>query len=376
MPATVEKVVFSAEMKGVMMNDNKLQEEIERYLNGEMNLDERRQFEVLRKQDAAVNAKIAEHQAFAKLLKQYSERLALENRLNAIHDEIDVHTLTEELMIHPSWIVQLWRNHHSKISVAASIAIFAVLGTLFFTGDLNNNDSKYIQLSRKVGSLEAKTDKLGKTVSQTTRVAHNTMDRFRGTGFAITANGLIATSYHLVSGNDSIYVQNAAGKSFKAVVLYPDPQNDIAILKIVDTAFKGLGTIPYTFKKAESDLAENVYTYGYPQDSPVYGIGVLTSANGLNGDSLDYQVSIPLNFGNSGGPLMDSKGNVIGVIQARQSQLEGVHFAVKASYLLSAIDSLNTKVSLNTKNTLANLSLVQQVKKVKNYVFMVKVYDK
>lgn len=363
------------------MNDSKLLEEIERYLNGEMTPDERKQFELLRKGDTAINSKIAEHEEFAKLLKQYGDRLALETRLNAIHDEIDVHTLAEELMIHPSRIVRLWRNHHSKISVAASIAIFAILSTLFITGNLSNQDSKYVQLRREVGSLKEKTETLDHKVSQGTRVVRSASDRFRGTGFAITSGGLIATNYHVVNDADSVYVQNAAGKSFKAKVLYTEPQNDIAILKIVDTSFRNLGAIPYTFKKSESDLAEDVYTYGFPQDSPVYGNGKLTSANGLNGDSLDYQISVPINPGNSGGPLIDSRGNIIGIVQAKQSQLEGVHFAVKASYLINAIqnipsDSLNKKISLNTKNTLGNLNSVQQLKKLKNYVFMVKVYDK
>ena len=359
------------------MNDSKLLEEIERYLNGEMSPDERKQFELLRKGDTAINAKIAEHAEFVKLIKQYSDRLALEYRLNAIHDEIDVHTLADELIIHPSFVVRLWRNHHSKISVAASIAIFAILSIMFLTGNLTNNqDSKYLQLRRDVVGLKIKTAMLGKQVSQNNRAVKNTANRFSGTGFAITTNGLIATNYHVVSENDSVYVQNAAGKSFKAIVLYTQPENDIAILKIVDTSFRNLSAIPYTFKRTESDLAESVYTYGYPQDSPVYGYGKLTSANGLNGDSLDYQISIPLNPGNSGGPLMDTRGNVIGIVQASQSQLEGVHFAVKSSYLLSAIDSLDKKVNLNTKNTLAGLSDVQQLKKLKNYVFMVKVYDK
>jgi S1-C subfamily serine protease len=171
-------------------------------------------------------------------------------------------------------------------------------------------------------------------------------------------------------------VQNAAGKSFKAKVLYTEPENDIAILKITDTAFKTLGAIPYTFKKSASDIAESVYTYGYPQDQAIFGDGKLTAANGLNGDSLDYQISIPINPGNSGGPLWDSKGNIIGIVQAKETHLEGVHLAVKTSYLLSAVDSLGQKVTLNTKNTLANLTPEQQLKKVKNFVFMVKVYDK
>lgn len=361
------------------MNDSKLLEEIERYLNGEMSPDERKQFELLREGDTAINNKIAEHEEFAKIIKQYGDRLALETRLNAIHDEIDVHTLAEELTMHPSRIVRLWRNHHSKISVAASIAIFAILSTLFITGNLSNQDSKYIQLRREVGILKQKTETL--KAAQGIKAPARTADRFRGTGFAITSSGLIATNYHVVNGADSVYVQNAAGKSFKAKVLYTEPENDIAILKIVDTSFRNLSPIPYTFRKSESDLAESVYTYGYPQDSPVYDDGKLTSANGLNGDSLDYQISIPINPGNSGGPLMDSKGNVIGVVQAKQTQLEGVHFAVKSSYLINAIqnipsDSLNKKITLNTKNTLGNLNTVQQVKKLRNYVFMVKVYDK
>ena len=123
------------------MNEVKLQEEIERYLNDDMSVAERKAFESLRKEDPSVNIKLAEHQEFTRLLKQYGDRMALETRLNAIHNEIDVHTLADELMIHPSLLVRLWRNHHSKISVAASIAIFAILSTLFVTGYFNNQDS-------------------------------------------------------------------------------------------------------------------------------------------------------------------------------------------------------------------------------------------
>ncbi|HWZ13768.1 MAG TPA: S1C family serine protease [Mucilaginibacter sp.] len=360
------------------MNEYKLSEEIERYLNGEMTKEERAAFDVLRKENAEVNARVTEHKHFTGLLKQYGERLELESRLDAIHREIDVHTLKEELMVHPSWIVQLWRSHHSKISVAASIAIFAVLGTLFFTGYLNNRESNYLSLRGEVARINRKADNINNKLNKLNRSGRITDNpgKYRGTGFAITASGLIATNYHVIEGADSVYVQNNAGKSFKAKVLYSEPENDIAILKIVDTSFRNLRPIPYTFKRSESDLAESVYTFGYSQEAPVYDDGKLTSSNGLNGDSLDYQISIPINPGNSGGPLLDTKGNIIGIVQAKQTQMEGVHFAVKSSYLLSAIDSLEKKVNLNTKNTLVNLTPVQQVKKLKNYVFMVKVYDK
>jgi S1-C subfamily serine protease len=361
------------------MRDEQLLEVIERYLNGEMNADERRAFEQLRMENAEVDGKVIEHQQFTSLLRQYGERVQLENRLNAIHQEIDVHAIAEEVTIHPSWIIQMWRQHHSKISVAASIAIFAVLGTLFFTGYLNNNDS-FTEMKLEMRRLNQSNQKLSNSIHEI-KSSQKLLpsDKYRGTGFAITSNGLIATSYHVISGADSIYVQDAAGRSFKAKSIYTDQQSDVAILKIVDTSFTNLGQLPYTFKHSESDLAESVYTYGFPQDSPVYGEGRVTASTGLNNDTLDYEISVPINPGNSGGPLLDSKGNIIGIVRAKETRLEGVHFALKSSYLLNAIkniptDSLTKTPVLNTQNELANLTRVQQIKKLKNYVFMVKVY--
>src|SRR5207253_942207 len=127
--------------------------------NGEMNADERKVFEQFRTENAEVDQRVIEHQQFTGMLKQYGERVELESRLNAIHREIDVHALTEEVIIHPSWIVQLWRDHHSKISVAASIAIFAILATLFVTGKMDNNSS-YKELKGEVARLGNKTNNL------------------------------------------------------------------------------------------------------------------------------------------------------------------------------------------------------------------------
>ena len=385
MPAKAEKVIFSAEVKERKeMSENLILELIERYLNGDMTAAERAEFETLRKKDANVDSKVIEHKLFIGLIKQYGERLELEKRLDAIHSEIDVHALKEELMIHPNWIVSLWRHHHSKISVAASIAIFAILSTLFFTGKLNNHESNYEQLSQEIGKirhsqekLEGKTNGLLNDIKKSKKITNP--GNFRGTGFALSSNGYIVTNYHVVSDADSVYVQNAAGESFRSKVIYTEPQNDIAILQINDPAFKNLGSIPYNFKKSSTDLGENVFTFGYPGGEVVFGPGALTSATGYQGDTTEYQVSIPVNPGNSGGPLLDDKGNVIGIINAKQTQVAGAAFAVKSAYLLKAVqniptDSLTQTLNLNTKNTLAGLSRPQQLKKLKNYVFMVKVY--
>jgi S1-C subfamily serine protease len=362
------------------MAEQKLIELIERYLNGELSEDELIRFELLRMENADVNNRIEEHQQFTALIKQYGERLELEKRLNEIHDEIDVHALTEELMVHPSWIVNLWRHHHSKISVAASIFIFAVLCTLIFTGYLNNRETNYLKLARDFNVLRSKVDKL--QPHNAARISKPS--NFGGTGFAISSNGYIVTNYHVIYKADSVYVENANGKSFKAKVFYTEPNSDIAILQVTDTAFINLGTLPYTIKKSDSDIGENVYTLGYPRDAMVFGTGFLTANTGFtddkSSDSTTYQVSLPVNPGNSGGPLIDSRGNLIGIINAKETKVEGAHFAIKSSYLLKAIqdipsDSLKKPLNVYSKNILAGLSKVQQVKKLQNFVFMVKVYN-
>jgi serine protease Do len=382
MPAKAEEVIFSANIKEhTAMSENQLIEEIERYLNGEMTKEERTKFEIKRSENADVNKKVGEHKHFTNLVKQYGERLELEKRLDAIHDEIDVHALEEELLIHPSFIVRLWRNHHSKISVAASIAIFAVLCTLFATGYLNNREVNYIQLRDKLNGLNHKTDVLNNKVNSlnTQRPAIVNPGNFRGTGFAISSNGYIITDNHVINGADSVYVQSSDGKSYKAKMVYSEPQTDIAVLLITDPNFKGLAAIPYTFKKGDTDIGENVFTIGYPREAMVLGPGYLTANTGYQGDTIAYQVSIPVNPGNSGGPLLDSKGNLIGIIDAKQTRMEGAGFAVKSSYLLKTIqdipaDSLKKPLNISSKNVLATLNRVQQIKKLQNYIFMVRVY--
>jgi hypothetical protein len=381
MPAKTEEIIFSAKIKDREMSDNQLTEFIERYLDGSMTDDERIQFELLRKNDAAIESKFAEHVQFIALMKQYGERLELEKRLNAIHDEIDVQALKEEVTIHPAWIVRLWRNHHSKISVAASVLIFAVLSVLIVTGKLSNDKSKYEQLVNKVSNVEKAVAQIGHgSIPVKPKTVKTPPANFRGTGFALTSNGYLVTDYHVIKNADSVYVQNAAGESFHAKVIYTEPQYDLAILQINDSTFRNLGPVPYNLKKAESDLGENVYTWGYPGDNVVFSAGSLSSAAGYSNDTTEYQVSLPVNPGNSGGPLLDEKGNVIGIITARQTQMAGASFAKKSAYLLKTIqniptDSLSKTLNLNNKNTLAGLSRKQQLKKLKNYVFMVKVYN-
>jgi serine protease Do len=371
------------------MSDIELMAVIERYLNGEMTADERIRFEMLRRDSAEVDNTVKEHQDFTNRIKQYGERLEFENLLNAIHNEIDVQTLKEEFVHHPSAIVRLWRNHHSKISVAASIAIFAILGTLFFTGYLKTQDqqSEVVALRRKVDNVEIANKNIVRSTNALIKglnASKKQADRskyFIGTGFAVSPAGYVVTNFHVIKNADSVHLQNANGDSYRAKTVYSDPAHDIAILKITDPSFKPLGSLPYGFKRSHPDLGEDLFTIGYPRDDVVYNKGYLSAINGYNGDTTSYQVVIAVNYGNSGSPVLDNSGNVIGIISTMENHdIDGAAFAIKSKYLYKAIsaipaDSLDdNRISLSSKSALATLNRKQQLKKLQNYVFMVKVY--
>ena len=365
------------------MSEIELMAVIERYLNGEMTAEERARFEMLMHDNAAVDSRVKEHQQFTDRIKQYGERLKFESLLNDIHSEIDVQALKEEFVHHPSYIVRLWRNHHSKISVAASIAIFAVLGTLFFSGYL-----KSLKQDDAVINLRHDVEKIKRTNANIATSINHISDRIKtapanyggiGTGFAVSADGYIVTNFHVVQGADSVYIQNADGGAYHARIVSTDPASDLAVLKITDPSFKSLGALPYGFKKGKSDLGEDVFTLGYSKDDAVYNKGYLSSGNGYKGDTLKYQIaSMDVNFGNSGGPVLDSRGNIVGVISSKQDRIDGAAYAIKSKYLFKAIqsDSLSSKLNLSSKSSIANLSRTQQIKKLQNYVFMVKVYNR
>ncbi|WP_448698834.1 S1C family serine protease [Mucilaginibacter sp. AW1-3] len=366
------------------MSEIELLSVIERYLNDEMSAEERARFEALRHDNPTVNSRVIEHQQFTERLKKYGERVEFEGMLNAIHNEIDVQALKDEFIHHPSPIVRMWRNHHSKISLAASITIFVALSILFLTGYLKSlkTDDAYTNLRKDVEKIKQTNKNFATSINHINnnrnRVAPSNYGGV-GTGFALSSDGYIATNFHVVQGADSVYVQNANGDGYHAKIVSVDPASDLAVLKITDASFKSLGALPYGFKKGKSSLGEDLFTIGYSKndaDEPVYNKGYLSSANGLKGDTLKYQLaSMDVNFGNSGGPLLDSKGNIVGVIS---NKIEGASYAIKSRYLLKAVqsDSLINKLSLNTKSRIANLSRTQQIDKVQNYVFMVKVYNR
>lgn len=199
-----------------------------------------------------------------------------------------------------------------------------------------------------------------------------------GTGFAIY-NGYIVTNYHVVEDARKMKVRGISGDSnmdYYVETVATDKVNDIAILRITDPNFKGFGTIPYAVQQRMADVGEDVFVLGYPLTQALGNEikltnGIISSRTGYQGDIATYQMSAPVQPGNSGGPMFDSKGNVIGIVVAGVPGAENVGYAIKTSYLKILIESAGLNMSFPTNNTVAGLSLSEKVKRVKKFVYYI-----
>ncbi|WP_316815223.1 serine protease [Pedobacter nyackensis] len=361
-----------------MRNEIELEGIIEDYLNGKLNDAELKAFEELRLKDATVDHKVVAHKVFLESLNDYAVISDLKHKMDQAHAQINVAALSKEVGPHPSFIINIWRKNKAAIAVAASFILLTVV-TLYSIQQTTQQSGSVELVSRELAKIRNSQSSLIRKINSTNEKKDLKPANYGGTGFALTANGYILTNLHVVDGADSVYVQDNKGNSYKAVVKRKDSQYDLAILKIVDDSFTSLSNLPYRLKQNVIGMGESVYTLGFPKDDAVYGQGYVSSKTGYNGDTTQYQVSIPVNPGNSGGPLLDHEGNIIGVISAKQSQVDGATFAVKSKYIQEALnsipnDSLGKKVAFSKRNSMQGMSKPKQLDKIKDYVFMIKVY--
>jgi S1-C subfamily serine protease len=170
-----------------------------------------------------------------------------------------------------------------------------------------------------------------------------------GTGFFITDNGYLLTCFHVVTNAASIQVGTKHGL-FDAQLVQSDPDKDVALLKVAGT----FASVPLDSSNSVS-LGESVFTIGFPRPDlqgwqPKLTRGEISSLSGFRDDTNEYQISVPVQPGNSGGALLDEHGNVVGIVSAilRASEAdmqnriapENVNYAIKSSCAKMLIDSV------------------------------------
>ena len=136
--------------------------------------------------------------------------------------------------------------------------------------------------------------------------------------------------------------------------------------------------MPYNINGELIDVGNSVYALGYPLratmgDEVKLTNGIISTKTGFQGDITTYQITVPIQPGNSGGPLFDSNGNVIGIINAKHIGAENASYAIKTSYLMNLIQVMNTSPNLPQENTISGKSLSEQVKYIKEFVYIIEI---
>jgi len=364
------------------MEDNLLFDAIERYRNGQMDDQEKVFFEEMRKNNSEIDQIAADHNFFLGELDKMSEIKTLRHNL----DEVESKLVNEGIISRregktTAKIIYLWNRYRRTIAVAACIAGIVSISTATFVSNYSEKknvsvitplvDNKLNQFEHKLNQIEHKLNDASAAVTNKKFEAN-----FRATGFLVDANGYIITNAHVVDHAKNLIVENKKGEQFSATAVYSNPGTDLAILKITDTSFKRVSAIPYTFSKTTTDLAEPIFTLGYPREEVVYGEGYLSAKSGYYGDTTSYQISISVNPGNSGGPVINKDGEVIGIISSKETNADGVVFATKSKNIFSALKEIkkdkDENIKVSSENSLKGLKRVQQIKKLEDFVYKVK----
>lgn len=202
-----------------------------------------------------------------------------------------------------------------------------------------------------------------------------------GSGFIVSGN-VVATNYHVVSDAEKIKVQlniNGTFEEYNARVLCTDKTNDLALITIKDEKYKPINIIPYKIVSNSVDVGTSVFTMGYPL-SQVLGTevkitdGLISSKTGYEGDAVTYQISAPIQPGNSGGALFDKKGNLIGITNAGIPSAENIGYAIKSSYLINLIDSAPIEIPLPKGTDMSKKDLPSIIKSYTPFIAIIKIY--
>jgi S1-C subfamily serine protease len=201
-----------------------------------------------------------------------------------------------------------------------------------------------------------------------------------GSGFFVTKDGYLLTNHHVVQEARKIEVKYR-GQTYQAKVAAEDETNDLAVLKVEGADFESLSISP----KPSVDLGQEVFTIGFPNIQaqgvePKYTDGKISSLKGMQDDPSEYQISVPVQPGNSGGPLCDVNGQVVGVIVARLNDLamleavgvvpQNVNYAVKVSHALRLLQNIKGLTPTPAQSSKPE----NAVKTVENAIAMVMIY--
>ncbi|MBI3482544.1 MAG: trypsin-like peptidase domain-containing protein [Bacteroidetes bacterium] len=249
----------------------------EKYFKKELSEADQLAFEEKMRADESFGKRAENHFLLLKSMKQYGDRKSKKEALNKIHEELNLSTEVFPTVIETINISR-WEKYGRTAAIAASVALICTVGT-FFGLRLNDNEHKadYLELRRNVEKLKKSHNQILENIKEKQK-PEIAPSKYSGTGFLISANGYIVTSYHVIKSADSLFVENEKFGRLKASLIYKNPETDVALLLIIDEQFKNLSSVPFAIRVSEANLGESVYTLGYPRNEIVYGDGTISAA--------------------------------------------------------------------------------------------------
>lgn len=202
---------------------------------------------------------------------------------------------------------------------------------------------------------------------------------YNGTGFFVSTDGNFVTNAHVVEKCEEIKIKTSDGTVENATLMSADAANDLALLKVPLTP-KGVAKVRIGVR-----LGEGIAAFGYPHadllsTSGNFTLGNVTALAGMGDDSRYFQISAPVQSGNSGGPLLDTSGNVVGVVSAKLNALkvalqggdltQNVNFAVKSVILATFLNSNSVAIQSGTvaDKPLDSADLADRAKEISAFV--------
>ncbi len=375
------------------MDDILLIDAAERYVKGEMTSEERTYFEEIRKNNPELDQLVVEHIFFLNQLEKFGSSKNFKHNLNEVVTKLtDEGFISKTPLKGKARLIYLWNRSKRTIAVAASIAIiFSICSVTLISAYKESKGTKNTELLvKKLDATIKKTkeidNKLDKVIDDSKKEPIVVVEKpvpieskFMATGFLIdNTNNFIVTNAHVVKeAKHRLIVENNKGEQFQAEAAYVNNEKDLAILKVTAKNFKSLPPIPYSIRKTNAELGEQIFMLGYPKQEIVYGEGYISAKNGYNMDTIYCQLSTAANEGNSGSPVINKSGELLGIITSRETNTEGVVYAIKSPNIYKAIEEVKKikdyeNIKVTTAPALKGTDRVTQIKKVQDYIFMIK----
>ena len=238
------------------------------------------------------------------------------------------------------------------------------------------------EILKQIEANQARTRE-GTTTHSPMAVDSGSTPKFSGSGIIVSSSGHVLTAAHVVAGAERITVVTAEGSTAAAVVRV-DEFNDLAVLKLSGGPYSALPVAP----SRPIRLGQTVATIGFPNIgiqgfSPKVTRGEISSLNGAGDDPRSWQISAPVQAGNSGGPLLDENGNLVGVVQAKLGLKaaaatgdlpQNVGYAVKSAYVLPLLEPFLDGSAPEPHQPSSKPSFEDMVAKARDSVVLILVY--